>query len=218
MNVAVTIWADADSLPKEVRELIARRAAQPGACIRAVFVANRKIPLPPGANLAAVIVGRAGSTALKASLKAALKAAEAPDKTPVATGDGGQDAAPGLAPAAEPDGVPLAERGKEQAEDADSYILAKAAAGDIVVTRDIPLASRAIGRGLIALNDRGELWTADTVRERLSIRDHAEALRLAGLAPELNRGRLFGPKERGAFANALDKALLRARQGREDAL
>ncbi len=184
MNGAVTIWADADSLPKEVRELIARRAALPASSVRAVFVANRKMPLPPGANLAAVIVGRAGSTAAKAA---------APDAAP-----GGD---PGLAP------------GRAQAEDADSYILATATAGDIVVTRDIPLASRAIARGLIALNDRGELWTADTVRERLSLRDHAEALRLAGLAPELTRGRLFGPKERGAFANALDKALLQARQG-----
>jgi uncharacterized protein len=175
----MTIWADADSLPKEVRELVARRASMPASGLRAVFVANRKLPLPPGANLAAVIVGRAGSTA--------------------------QKSAPSLAAT-----------GQAPAEDADSYILAQASAGDIVVTRDIPLASRAIAQGIIALNDRGELWTADTVRERLSLRDHAEALRLAGLAPELNRGRLFGPKERGAFANALDKALLQARRGQEE--
>ncbi|HAE23362.1 MAG TPA: hypothetical protein DCG47_13735 [Spirochaetaceae bacterium] len=176
----MTLWADADSLPKEVRELVARRASLPASGIRAVFVANRKLPLPPGANLTAVIVGRAGSTAKKT---------------------------------AEPETAP----NKAAAEDADSYILARASAGDIIVTRDIPLASRAIAQGLIALNDRGELWTADTVRERLSLRDHAEALRKAGLVPELNRNRLFGPKERGAFANALDKALLQARRGLEEA-
>jgi uncharacterized protein YaiI (UPF0178 family) len=190
----MTIWADADSLPKEVRELVARRASVPASGLRAVFVANRKLPLPPGANLTAVIVGRAGSTAQKAEPSGSAPPASAPSV-----------AAPSLAAT-----------GKAPADDADSYILAQASAGDIVVTRDIPLASRAIAQGIIALNDRGELWTADTVRERLSLRDHAEALRLAGLAPELHRGRLFGPKERGAFANALDKALLQARRGLED--
>jgi uncharacterized protein YaiI (UPF0178 family) len=189
----MTIWADADSLPKEVRELVARRASVPASGLRAVFVANRKLPLPPGANLTAVIVGRAGSTAQKTEPSGSAPPASAPASAPS-----------------------VAAQGKAPADDADSYILAQASAGDIVVTRDIPLASRAIAQGIIALNDRGELWTADTVRERLSLRDHAEALRLAGLAPELHRGRLFGPKERGAFANALDKALLQARRGQEE--
>ncbi len=56
----MTVWADADSLPASVRALIARRAlreseraANAGAspALRAVFLANRPIPVPPGAEL-----------------------------------------------------------------------------------------------------------------------------------------------------------------------
>ncbi len=182
----MTIWADADSLPREVRELIARRASAPGSGLRAVFVANRKIPLPAGSNLAAVIVGRAGSN------RAAMdQGASRSEQEPARLADG---------------------QGELFNDDADSFILSEARAGDIIVTRDIPLASRAIDRGIIAVNDRGDLWTADTVRERLSLRDHAAALRDAGLAPELAKGRQFGQKERSAFANALDKAINRAKK------
>lgn len=171
----MTIWADADSLPREVRELITRRAGGSTPPMRAVFVANRKIPLPPGGNVTAVIVGSAGASPAPAAMAAAREAEDS------------------LEP-----------------HDADSYILGRAALGDILVTRDIPLAARALGAGVIALNDRGELWTLDTVRERLSLRDHAAALRDAGLAVPLPKGRTFGPRDRNAFANALDRAITQA--------
>ncbi|PKL24685.1 MAG: YaiI/YqxD family protein [Spirochaetae bacterium HGW-Spirochaetae-3] len=165
----MTLWADADSLPREVKELIGRRAGSSngGFPIRAVFVANRPVPLPPGKNLQAVIVGPAGASARTA-----------------------------------PDGA------KQAAWDnADDYIIASAVPGDVLITRDIPLAARAIDHGLVALNDRGALWTADTVRERLSLRDHMAALRELGTAPPLAKGRGFGPKDVKAFADALDKAI-----------
>lgn len=178
----MTIWADADSLPREVKELIGRRAgsiaASSGATassgsdaarIRAVFVANRPMPLPPGKNLQAVTVGPAGASARA--------------RSPAETTQGGGDIT------------------------ADDYIIDHAAAHDILVTRDIPLAARAIAAGVIAINDRGDLWTADSVRERLSLRNHMEALRDAGVAPPSSRFRSFGPKEANLFANALDKAI-----------
>lgn len=90
---------------------------------------------------------------------------------------------------------------------ADDYIISHASAHDILVTRDIPLAARAIDIGVIAINDRGDLWTADSVRERLSLRNHMESLREAGMAPPSSRARSFGPKEAKAFAGALDKAI-----------
>ncbi|MBU0936674.1 MAG: DUF188 domain-containing protein [Spirochaetes bacterium] len=91
-------------------------------------------------------------------------------------------------------------------DNADDYIIANAKPGDIIVTRDIPLASRALQAGLHALNDRGTIWTADSVRERLSIRDQMESLRQAGLAPMAGGGS-FGKKELSAFANALEKTI-----------
>ncbi|HPE88583.1 MAG TPA: DUF188 domain-containing protein [Spirochaetia bacterium] len=162
----MTLWADADSLPREVKELIGRRAGSSTADfpIRAVFVANRPVPLPPGKNLQAVIVGKAAAQA--------------------------------SAPSAQPD-----------CDNADDYIVASAAPGDILVTRDIPLAARALERGVAALNDRGVIWTADSVRERASVRDHMAALRELGVAPPLPKGRLFDRKDLKAFADALDKAI-----------
>jgi uncharacterized protein len=83
--------------------------------------------------------------------------------------------------------------------------------GDILVTRDIPLAARALAAGIIAMNDRGALWTEGGLRERLSLRDHMASLRELGIAPASARGRNFGPKEAKAFADALDKAITKCR-------
>jgi hypothetical protein len=42
------------------------------------------------------------------------------------------------------------------------------AAGDLVITADIPLAAGVITRGAHALDPRGELYSEDNVRERLA--------------------------------------------------
>lgn len=156
----MTIWIDADSLPREAKALIGRRVSRssPTLPLQAVFVANHKIPLPPGNNMTAVIVS---------------------------PGEG----------------------------NADERMLAAAKPGDMIITRDIPLASRAVSAGIITLNDRGERWTSDTVRERLSVRDHMAALREAGLAAGLDKARSYGPKETKAFADALDRAISAAMRG-----
>lgn len=88
---------------------------------------------------------------------------------------------------------------------ADDHIMNEAKQGDILVTRDLPLADRAIKAGLMALNDRGMLWTAETVRERLSVRDQMAALRDSGLAA-MPTASNFGKRELAAFANALEQA------------
>lgn len=179
----MTLWADADSLPREVKDLIGRRAGSSGGefPIRAVFVANRPMPLPPGKNLQAIIVGPAGATARKSP-------------------------GPASAAAAGP-GTMAAPESAATWDNADDYIMSAAVAGDILVTRDIPLAARAVEKGVVALNDRGVLWTADTVRERVSLRDHMAALRELGAAPPPSKSRGFSPKDVKAFADALDKAI-----------
>jgi uncharacterized protein len=52
--------------------------------------------------------------------------------------------------------------------------------------------------------------TAETVGERLSVRDFADALRGAGV--ETGGPRPFGPRDKQAFASALDRVLTRARR------
>jgi uncharacterized protein YaiI (UPF0178 family) len=63
---------------------------------------------------------------------------------------------------------------------ADRHIAEHASPGDIAVTSDIPLAAILVDRGILVIDPRGELLTAENVRERLSIRDFMESLRGGG--------------------------------------
>lgn len=142
----MTIWVDADSCPKSVREIICRASRRTGTA--AFFVANRTIPLPRGNDIELVLH-----------------------------------------------------------PDADSHILSRMAAGDMVVTRDIPLAARIVERGVCVMNDRGTLYTAENVGERLSIRDYMKELRDSGAV--LSQKDRFGKDERAAFAATFDRELTR---------
>lgn len=88
---------------------------------------------------------------------------------------------------------------------ADDYIVTCAQPGDLAITRDIPLASRLLERGLTVLNDRGDLFSADTIRERLSVRDLMYELRSYGIQPE--RQTLLGAKEIQQFAATFDREI-----------
>ncbi|PKO88474.1 MAG: YaiI/YqxD family protein [Betaproteobacteria bacterium HGW-Betaproteobacteria-12] len=88
---------------------------------------------------------------------------------------------------------------------ADAHIVDQLAAGDLVVTADIPLAALVIERGAHALNPRGELYTTATIRERLNMRNFMEELRSAGV--ETGGPAAFSQADRQAFANQLDRFL-----------
>jgi len=90
---------------------------------------------------------------------------------------------------------------------ADNHIVAEVAPGDLVVTADIPLAAEVVERGALALNPRGELYTAENVRERLGVRDMMDELRSAGVAT--GGPSALGKRERQTFANQLDRLLAR---------
>src|SRR3989304_7233140 len=64
---------------------------------------------------------------------------------------------------------------------ADDHIAQHAAAGDIVITADIPLASRIIAKGAVGIDPRGDIYTEDNVGERLSMRNLMQELRMGGL-------------------------------------
>lgn len=91
---------------------------------------------------------------------------------------------------------------------ADGYIAAHAAAGDVAVTADIPLAAILVPLGVAVIDPRGEEYTAESVGERLSVRDFMDGLRGAGV--DTGGHAPYGPREKQAFANALDRALTRA--------
>jgi hypothetical protein len=95
---------------------------------------------------------------------------------------------------------------------ADRYIAEHAAAGDVAVTADIPLAALLVPKGVVVLDPRGEEYTADSIGERLSVRNFMDGLRGAGV--ETGGHAAYGAREKQAFANALDRALTRATRQR----
>ena len=95
---------------------------------------------------------------------------------------------------------------------ADAYIAEHAVAGDVAVTADIPLAALLVPKGVVVIDPRGEVFSPESIGERLSVRNFMEGLRGAGV--ETGGSAPYGPRDKQAFANALDRALTRAlRQG-----
>lgn len=90
---------------------------------------------------------------------------------------------------------------------ADDEIVLRMTSGDLVVTADIPLAAQVIERGGHALDPRGELFSPDTIRERLVMRDLTDTLRASGVTT--SGPPMMSPRDRQRFANALDRLLRR---------
>ena len=92
-------------------------------------------------------------------------------------------------------------------DEADNEIVRRCEAGDLVITADIPLAADALAKGAFALNPRGELYSTDTIKQKLTMRDFMDTLRGSGVhtggPPPLNQS------DRQAFANQLDTLLQR---------
>jgi uncharacterized protein len=91
---------------------------------------------------------------------------------------------------------------------ADRHIADHASPGDVAITADIPLASILVGKGVVVIDPRGTEYTTENIGERLTVRDFMEGLRGAGVETGGPKG--YGPKEKQAFAGALDRALTRA--------
>ena len=88
---------------------------------------------------------------------------------------------------------------------ADHRIVELLEAGDLVITADIPLAADAVAKGAVALNPRGELYSAANIRERLSLRNFMDELRSGGI--ETDGPPALSPRDIQAFANQLDRFL-----------
>ena len=88
---------------------------------------------------------------------------------------------------------------------ADDLIVEQALPDDMVFTRDIPLAARLVDRGVLVLNDRGNVYTKENIGPRLSERDFMADMRAAGIAGM--GGRTYSRRELLDFANAFDREL-----------
>ena len=94
----------------------------------------------------------------------------------------------------------------ENKEDsADDKLVELALEGTIAITRDIILADRLINKGLTVLDDRGNIYTKENIKSRLSERNVMTQMRQWGIFAEKTKA--MGAKEVQAFANALDYQL-----------
>ncbi|GAA5126643.1 YaiI/YqxD family protein [Alloalcanivorax gelatiniphagus] len=94
---------------------------------------------------------------------------------------------------------------------ADDHIADQVNAGDLVITGDIPLAARVVENGGTALNPRGTLYDAESIREHLGRRDFMEELRSTGM--QTGGPSSLSKSDVQTFANALDRFLARANRG-----
>jgi len=88
---------------------------------------------------------------------------------------------------------------------ADERIVELAAAGDIVISRDIPLAKKLVDAGVAVINDRGREYSRENIGEMLSLRNFAVGLANNGM--EIERTASYGKKETQKFAATLDRIL-----------
>ena len=91
---------------------------------------------------------------------------------------------------------------------ADRYIAVHSELGDVCVTADIPLAAILVPKGVIVIDPRGIEYTDENIGERLTVRDFMEGLRGSGV--ETGGPKAYGPRDKQAFAGALDRVLTRA--------
>jgi uncharacterized protein YaiI (UPF0178 family) len=144
------ILVDADSCPRDARELTLRTARRRG--LKALFAANRPIPGIDGEHIIMEICPP------------------------------GENAA-------------------------DNRMVELAEPGDIAISRDVALAKRLLEKGATVIDDRGRVFTPDNINELLSLRDFMVGLAENGLGTE--RTANYGPKERKAFADSLDRQLVK---------
>ena len=92
-------------------------------------------------------------------------------------------------------------------DEADNWIAERAGSGDIVITADVPLASRCVKAGAEVIAPNGRAFTEESIGMTLATRNLMDSLRSAG---EITSGpKPFAPRDRSEFLSALDRAIVR---------
>lgn len=96
---------------------------------------------------------------------------------------------------------------------ADNYIAQRSEVGDLVITQDIPLAAEVVEKKVEAVNNRGEPYSPETIRQKLNMRDFMETLRSSGI--QSGGPAAFSDRDKAQFANALDRWLAKAQKKKQ---
>ncbi len=98
---------------------------------------------------------------------------------------------------------------------ADDWIAERARKGDIVITSDIPLASRCVKAGAEVIAPNGKPFSEQSIGMTLAVRNLMTDLRSSG---EVTGGpRSFAPRDRSTFLSALDQTIRRIQRQQADA-
>jgi uncharacterized protein YaiI (UPF0178 family) len=90
-------------------------------------------------------------------------------------------------------------------DSADDKLVELAKAGDLAITHDVPLIDRLAEKGVLVLDDRGNIFTDENIKERLSLRNAMTELRSYGINVEKHKK--MGNTEVRKFADAFSKTL-----------
>jgi uncharacterized protein YaiI (UPF0178 family) len=97
---------------------------------------------------------------------------------------------------------------------ADDWIAERAGKGDIVITSDIPLASRCVKAGAEVIAPNGKPFTEASIGMTLVVRNLMTDLRSSG---EVTGGpKSYSPRDRSAFLSALDQTIRRIQRQRAE--
>ena len=95
-------------------------------------------------------------------------------------------------------------------DEADNWIAERAGRGHVVITADVPMASRCVKQGATVLAPNGKPFTDDSIGMTLATRNLMDSLRSAG---EITGGpKPFSPRDRSSFLAALDQAIVRLKR------
>ena len=95
-------------------------------------------------------------------------------------------------------------------DEADNWIAERAGRSDVVITADIPLASRCVTAGATVLAPNGKPFTEESIGMTLATRNLMDSLRSAGAIT--GGPKPFAPRDRSNFLSALDQALVRLKR------
>ena len=97
---------------------------------------------------------------------------------------------------------------------ADDWIAERAGVGDIVITSDIPLASRCVKAGAEVIAPNGKPFSEQSIGMTLAFRNLMTDLRSSG---EVTGGpKSFASRDRSAFLSTLDQTIRRIQRRRAD--
>ncbi len=93
---------------------------------------------------------------------------------------------------------------------ADDYIAERSQKGVIVITSDVPLASRAVKAGAVAVAPNGKPFSESSIGMTLATRNLMDELRSQGAIT--GGPKPFSPKDRSAFLGSLDREIVRLKR------